>query len=175
MSPCCATADTLVLPFSLGLLIGGELTGCIILSLGWERFLVNLMGGYLFLTWTCFVLLSTFVGSLLAIAVLALLSCCAPFPLAVRDPFAGLVVLGIVAGSASTLLSCLTMDLAPHPELHHYKGPESWFPIYILTVSAIAPLLLVKRGTTEVVKSAANTGQPQSPPSADQPPADGLA
>ena len=164
-----ATADSLILPFSMGLLIGGELTGCIILCMGMERFLVNLLGAHPFWTWTFCVLFSTFVGSLLAGAVLALPSCCLPFPLAIRLPFARLVVVGIAAASASTLVSCLTMDLAPHPELPFYKGPQPPFPKYILAVCAIAPLLLVKRGTTEAVESDANTGQPQGPPSADQP------
>jgi hypothetical protein len=147
-----ATGDTLILPFSSGMLIGGAVTGWICLLLGLGKHLVG-MGDmvkdrlHLFGFWSVGVAFSVVIGSLLELGVLKLTSVFVRFPLALRLSSASLVVLGIAAASASTFASCLTIDLGPHPELPFYKGPDPPFPFVILAICTIAPFLFVKRAT----------------------------
>jgi hypothetical protein len=148
-----ATGDTVILPFAVGMLIGGTVTGILCIVMGQGKRLLGLgelVTGHLNLSkeWLFTLTFSVLFGSLLELGVLKLIWVIVRFPFALRLSSATLVVLGIAVASVSTIASCLTIDLGSHPEIPFYKGPEPPFSYFILTIFAVAPFLLVKRATS---------------------------
>ncbi len=147
-------SDALILPFTLGLIAGGAATGFVIcFGLGEVERLVGgmnikgiprnpieLAGEWLFI-----LLLFVFIATLLEFVLVSLAALLIPFPLSPRLPPTWLFIVGAVAASGCTIASCLTIDLALHPELHFRKGPEPPLPLYLDLVCLIAPLLLLRR------------------------------
>ncbi len=150
-------SDALILPFAFGLIVGGALTGFVIcFGLGEVE---RLLGGMhtegvpknpnqqivLVGEWLCTLLLSVFAASLFELLIVKLITMIAAFPLSPRLKPQGLFIVGTLVACGCTIISCLTIDLGPHPELHPYKGPSPPFPYYVFSVCAIAPLLLLRR------------------------------
>jgi hypothetical protein len=165
-----STGDTLVLPFAVGLFVGGAVTGWVCLALGLEKQLLAMGAGaadrtQFFSCWLFDVVFYTLIGLLFEIGVISLISAILPFPLSSRLSPAGIFVLGIAAASACTIASCLTIDLSYHK---FQKGPDPPFPSYIFWVCVIAPLLLVKRSTARADESGASDVD-QSPVAGQEP------
>jgi len=151
-------SDALIMPFTIGLLLGGTATGLVIcFGLGdVERLLGGMHTGAipknptqeiaLVGEWLATVLLSTLFATLLEVAVVGLIASFAPYPLSPRAQPLGLIIIGALSACGCTIASCLMIDLAPHPELHFYKGPSPPYWGYIIVVCVIAPFLLL-RGT----------------------------
>jgi hypothetical protein len=145
-------ADTLIVPFAIGLIVGSAATGFVIcFGLGGAKRLIGSMSEIcqnpivLVGDWLFIVLISVFVASLFELGIVGLITLLAPFPLAPRLHSLGLFIVGAVVASGSTIASCLMIDLGPHPELHFYKGPSPTFEGFVFLVCVIAPFVLLKR------------------------------
>jgi hypothetical protein len=140
-----AIAHTFILPFTVGMFIGGTATGWICLALGFARNLGELsssLSWYSWFSWLIVVAFSVLIGSVLQRLLLELVSF--QFLLSVRLTPAPLVIWGIVAGSVATIASCLVIDLRGMP---FQKLPSIPFPYLTIAIQSIALFLLVKRVT----------------------------
>jgi hypothetical protein len=150
MSNLCKLSDALVMPFTLGMITGGALTGFVICFGLCEP--VRLLGvtgishnlNVLVGAWLFEVLMSVFVATLLELGMVRLISFFSASPLLPRLRSRNLFIVGALAACGCAIASCLTIDLGPHPgEL--WKGPSPPFSGFVIIVCLIAPLLLLKR------------------------------
>jgi hypothetical protein len=141
-----ATGYTLILPFSIGMAVGGAGTGWMCAALGFAENLGE--GADCFWPWLNLVVLTVVFGSLVEFLVLKRVSLL--LPLSVRLTATPLVACGIVAAFVATIASCMTIDLRKIP---FEKGPSILFPFFLFPIQAIATLLLVKRATSQIGES----------------------
>jgi hypothetical protein len=153
--------DALMVPFTLGLILGGAATGLVFVGLGGaERLLgeataigyqknrallYEYAGGWFFL-----LLGSVFVAMLLELILVGLGSLFSRSSLTPRLRPLWLLLVGTVAACVCTVVSWLTIDLRPHPELPFYQGPSLPFFRHLILVCAIAPFVLLKRAPPSV-------------------------
>ncbi len=146
-----ATSYILILPFSIGMAIGGVGVGCLCALLGFAENLA--VGADYFWPWLNLVALTVVFGSLVEFLVLTRVSLL--LPLSVRLTATPLVACGIVAASVAAIASCLTIDLRKIP---FEKGPSILFPFFLFPIQAIATLLLVKRASPSIGESSQDQG-----------------
>ncbi len=146
-----ATSYTLILPFSIGMAIGGAGVGCLCALLGFAE---NLgLGADYFWPWLNLVAISVAFGSLVEFLVLKQVSLL--LPLSVRLTATHLVACGMVAAYVAAIASCMTIDLRKIP---FEKGPSILFPFFLFPIQAIATLLLVKRASPPIDESSQDQG-----------------
>jgi hypothetical protein len=145
-----ATSNTLVLPFTIGMLVGSAVTGILAVAVGEGKRLLGLgdmVAGFanLLAEWLFVVAISVFLGCLLQLAILKITRLSAQFRILVRFASNSLVVAGTILASIATIVSCLMIDTGAHPEFPFYKGPVPLFPVFVVAIYMIAPLVLVKK------------------------------